>query len=227
MRHLFSLFTIVLSFSFAAAGEPQALRGLNLPSQISASPFDAGFCRDLHGVLSHELELSFFNKRRDYPDYFAGYCSGNIQKLSIRLRDAGVDLSRAEVWYIFRRDAARKLDSVWPQQARDWDDAWTFHVILNFDGLVMDLDYHNSPRLEEVNLYFARMFPLVPADANEPAKNQNLLVKRMSAGPFIREYILKYSQYPLTLLNLKNDALFPPELVADVLAKSKPGLCPI
>jgi hypothetical protein len=171
-------------------------------------------------ALRTQLELAYYNKN-SIPDYIPGLCPSNIHKVTEHLAENNIPLERAEVLYLYRRTANDKLDQIWPQSSRAWDGKpWTLHVVLNFDGMILDLDYA-APKLEKIQTYFAKMF------GNGTGANSELLVKRISAIDFLPQYWLHYARNPKSFLDHETDSLYPPQRLQDYLQAQPESPCQI
>lgn len=157
------------------------------------------------------FEISYYNKGNK-PDYFAGWCSNNIYNLISRFHQSGIDLSQAEVWFVYQRDQKGGLGVIYPQQSRSWaETGWVFHVILNLAGTIYDLDFTTAPAPTPAHQYFQKMFPVIGP------KNHNLLVKIIPGPEFLEIYLKLYAQYPLLIFQPEAEEKYPPLLLEEVL----------
>lgn len=175
----------------------------------------ANVCEEKPEALHAAFEKAYFNQYSQ-PDYFEGWCPNNIYNLSVRLRNAGIDLTNAEVWYLHRRDSDGSLGMIYPKYPRTSAGliGWVFHVVLHLDGLILDMDYSTEPTFEPLEEYFDKMFP------ESLGKNQNLLVKIAPAEEFLRDYLAKYAQNPRFFLTAATNDRYPPGPLSEAIELS-------
>jgi hypothetical protein len=116
-------------------------------------------------------------------------CGSNVWHLLSRLDRAGVDLSGAHVLYLFRMKeheallAPDNLRRLHPSFARfglgSLSVPWLFHVCLEYQGRILDLDYGHSPQAVSTRDYFASMFSSELSD---------LSFRSIPAVDYLREY---------------------------------------
>lgn len=140
-----------------------------------------------------------------YTSYSAGDCGQNIANLIIRLRNQGVDLSRARVaiitnnGYFFsvthRRNAGPKLKTpIGNIQSEAGIANFYHHIIFENDGEVYDYDFGNTPRVVSMKSYIKQMF------WDEPAVTQYTGMERLSLR---RDYRIAFVS-ALTYLQILN-----------------------
>ncbi len=116
-------------------------------------------------------------------------CSSNVWRLIGRSVEAGADLSRAHVLYVLKPttddvQSVSDLRRLHPRHARFGVGAvtipWVFHVVLENDGVIYDLDFHRAPRPLKTADYFAEMF--------SPAERRATVLRVISAEAYWRDY---------------------------------------
>ncbi len=112
-------------------------------------------CADLQARLKGVLEQSWES------DYRAYQCSDNVWRLRERLKSEGLNLEPAQS-VVFRR-LHPLHDPLLPAQARGEGEEplaqWSFHHVIVFAGLVLDLDFSHRPKLVPWVDYLEQMFP--------------------------------------------------------------------
>jgi|GEM_PF-4826242 len=144
--------------------------------------------------LEAVLSFVFKNESRRFgwpANYRSLWCPTNVFNLLKRLDQAHVDLSHAYVWYILpNQDGSEGV--IHPRVARPADDGqpareWSFHVVLEIDGRLLDLDFTSHPDVVSVVSYAAAMWekgPMAVTHLSEP-----LFVRQIPA----RDYLSTYS----------------------------------
>jgi hypothetical protein len=197
---------------------------------LSASlSFAAELCSRVEPVVAEEFRRAFHNINFEfYPagsgdlqafDYHPEHCAANVLSLTRRFKYAKINLEEASVIYIFKRDKNGDRDSFYPQKSRGWTgDGWGFHVIMNYKGLILDMDYTNQNTPISIQDYFNDMFL-------SSTKNTDLLVKVIPAKTFTLVYSGPFAQYPRTFVNRDTDHLFPPQKLEDYLSRYADHAC--
>lgn len=97
-------------------------------------------------------------------DYISLACSDNVMRLRSRLTE--YEKNSSFVIHIFHKYVP--YEPVKPRAQRLHtgnriikSNLWTFHAVLYTSGLILDLDYTDSPRVEGVHLYFKKMWPKI------------------------------------------------------------------
>lgn len=100
------------------------------------------------------LETHWQDQYRQYQ------CSDNVWRLKQQLEMQGCDLEG--VMTVVFRKLHPMYDPLVAQKARGdglhEKSKWSFHQVLVYDGLVMDLDYSNEPQVVAWSEYLATMF---------------------------------------------------------------------
>ena len=146
--------------------------------------------------------LNFVSKNQarkfGWPEnYQSLWCPTNIFNLLKRLDQAHVDLSRANVWYILP-NADGSEGVIHPRVARPTEDGktpreWAFHVVLELDGRIMDLDFTSKPDVVSVVSYAGAMWekgPFAVARAGE-----TLFVRQIPARDYLAQYSNNWSYF--------------------------------
>ena len=127
-------------------------------------------------------------------NYKSLWCPTNVFNLLRRLEQAQVDFSRAKVWYIVPSDATQNLH---PKAARSGTagavNEWSFHVVIEIDGRILDLDYTDRPEVASLPAYAAAMWqkgPLVVKPDQQP-----LYVREIPAADYLNRYSGNYSWF--------------------------------
>src|SRR5688572_12232850 len=97
-------------------------------------------------------------ERTNSESYRPLMCSDTVKTLVKNLKEAGVDLSEAQV-YLIRHKGAPHLP-ILPQKARlRFKDnvynipRWGFHVFLEIEGLILDFDYTDDLQIVDALTY--------------------------------------------------------------------------
>lgn len=102
--------------------------------------------------------LTFQALAHTYPEshcgYQSGHCSSNVFPLLSAMKHLGLDEKKANVLYIYPN---RIFDELQPQMGRGSDKRWRFHVVVEYEGEILDLDYaKQTPSV--IATYFQDMF---------------------------------------------------------------------
>ena len=116
-------------------------------------------------------------------------CPSNVWRLIDRSVQAHADLSHAHVLYVLK-PASEEVHSnsdlrrIHPLHARSGLGAltipWVFHVVLEKDGTIYDLDFHRAPRPMKTAEYFSQMFGR--------AEGRAIFLRVISAADYWRDY---------------------------------------
>jgi hypothetical protein len=148
-------------------------------------------------------------------NYKSLWCPTNVFNLLRRLDEASVDLSGAKVWYIIPPEHGA-ASVIHPRAARSGDDGpvseWGFHVVVELEGRILDLDFTSRPDVESIVDYAAVMWhkgPLAVATDGQP-----LLVREIPALDYLTHYRNNWDFYI-------NDpqGLYPATEMSDLLPK--------
>lgn len=132
-------------------------------------------------------------------NYKSMWCPTNVFNLLRRLNEAHVDLSKARVWYIVPQDKVQDqgADVIHPQAARVSLDGtvseWSFHVVVEIEGRILDLDYTSQPDVQSVEQYAAAMWrkgPLAVSPTSQP-----LFVREIPALEYLGQYASNWDFY--------------------------------
>jgi hypothetical protein len=157
---------------------------------------------DQQAKLEQVLKFVFENEalKHGWPaNYTALWCPTNVFNLLRRLDEAKVDLTNARVLYVLPDYYAihKGLSTIRPRAARVGRDGpineWTFHVILEIDKKILDLDFTNTPQITPVDDYYAQMFGKGPK-ATQVSK-QTLYLRSIPALDYLRSYTGNWEWY--------------------------------
>lgn len=160
-------------------------------------------------VVSHETEklnaiMRFVveneAQKHGWPaNYKALWCPTNVFNLLRRMEQAGVDLSRARVWYIVPQKAVDAVGeaSVRPKAARQGLSGpvkeWNFHVVVQIDGRILDLDFMERPEAVPTRAYGAAMWQKGPQAVQ--AERHPLFVRSIPAADYLKTYSGNWSWF--------------------------------
>lgn len=145
--------------------------------------------------LAQVLKFVFDNEALKYgwpANYRALWCPSNVFNLLRRLDEAKVNLANARVLYIIPvyYVSHQGEAEIRPRAARIGRDGptreWTFHVVLQVENKILDLDFTNDPVIVETSEYFARMFGQGPL-ATQKSK-QTLYFRSIPAADYLVSY---------------------------------------
>lgn len=125
-------------------------------------------------------------------NYKSLWCPTNIFNLLRRLNEAHVDLSRAKVWYIVPQDKVQPQGAsvIHPRAARSSEDGavseWSFHVVVELEGRILDLDFTSRPEVESIVEYAAVMWQKGPLAVSPDG--QPLFVREIPALDYLTQY---------------------------------------
>lgn len=145
--------------------------------------------------LEAVLSFVFSNEslRHGWPaNYQTLWCPTNIFNLLKRLDQAHVDLSRAHVWYIVSPNAAigGGDSDIYPRAARGGATSWSFHVVLEIEGRILDLDFTDQPQVTSVRSYALTMWGKSAIPGGEL-----LYVRQIPALEYLHEYANNWEDY--------------------------------
>lgn len=157
--------------------------------------------------LSAVLKFVFNNEAQKHgapANYVSLWCPKNIFNLLRRLDQAHVDLSKAKVWYILPQSMAgnsgvqQSGESVLhPKLPRpgpaDSDVEWSFHVVVEIEGHVLDLDYTSHPEVVSKLEYAKLMWQKGPG-LSKPDP-QKLFTRVIPAKDYLSSYSGNWSWY--------------------------------
>jgi hypothetical protein len=132
-------------------------------------------------------------------NYKSLWCPTNVFNLLRRLEQAQVDLSRAQVWYMVPQDSIQTAGdkNLRPKAARSGTagavNEWSFHVVIQIEGRILDLDYTDRPEVATVPAYAAAMWqkgPLVVKPDEQP-----VFVRVIPAADYLNRYSGNYSWF--------------------------------
>jgi hypothetical protein len=187
MRSL--VLTLILSlFTIAAQAQP------SLPA-VSVSSYSTE-----DEKLEAVLAFVFKNESRRYgwpANYQSLWCPTNIFNLLKRLDQAGIDLSKARVWYILPNESGAD-GIIHPRVARPSDNGrpvrdWSFHVVLEIEGRILDLDFTSHPDVVSLISYAGAMWekgPMAVSKNSEP-----LFVRQIPARDYLNQYKNNWSYF--------------------------------
>jgi hypothetical protein len=181
-----------------------SLLSLQAPAQSPVAKGDAAINVSTYSTADEKLEavmsFVFKNEARRYgwpPNYQSLWCPTNIFNLLKRLQQAGVDLSDAKVWYILpTADGSEGV--IRPRVARPQDDGrpvreWSFHVVLEINGRILDLDFTSRPDVVSALSYAAAMWEKGPMAISQ--KTEPLYVRRIPARTYLSQYKNNWSYF--------------------------------
>ena len=207
-----ALAVVILFYLFSVAGFAQPVGPVVRVSSYSTDD------EKLEAVLSFVFKNEAQNS--GWPaNYRSMWCPTNVFNLLKRLDQADVDLSKAQVWYIVpNSDGAEGV--IHPRVARPSESGravhdWSFHVVLEIEGRILDLDFTSHPDVVSAISYAAAMWekgPMAVSKNSEP-----LYVRQIPA----RDYLSQYKQN-WTYFQAGGDGRYPAveisELLADIVA---------
>lgn len=139
-----------------------------------------------HADVARVFNLAYFDPRI----YRIADCNSNVWRLLKRLDDQGIDLTQAHVFYILQTTnpdielSEASLNKLHPLKARlgiaSLTVPWVFHVNLEYDGVIFDLDFRHWPHPTAVDPYFRAMF--------SESERKSLYVRAIPATEYLREY---------------------------------------
>ncbi len=180
---------LILSFLTSAAG-----------AQAPQGPVNVSTYSTVDEKLEAVMSFVFKNEARRYgwpANYQSLWCPTNIFNLLKRLDQARVDLSDARVWYILPNADGRE-GIIRPRVARPADDGkpvreWSFHVVLEIDGRILDLDFTSRPDVVSALSYAGAMWekgPMAVGKAGAP-----LYVRQIPARTYLTQYKNNWSYF--------------------------------
>jgi hypothetical protein len=192
---LFAAAFILTLLTFSARAQALALSTPAVTWPINVSSYSTQD-EKLEAVLS----FVFKNEARLYgwpANYQSLWCPTNVFNLLKRLDQAHVDLSNARVWYILPTpDGSEGV--VHPRVARPTDNGrsvreWSFHVVLEIDGRILDLDFTSRPDVVSVVSYAGAMWekgPMAVLKNSDP-----LYVREIPARVYLSQYKNNWSYF--------------------------------
>jgi hypothetical protein len=155
-------------------------------------------------------------------NYQSLWCPTNVFNLLKRLDQAHVDLSRANVWYILPPEAVEGTGdgAIHPRAARPGADGpiseWSFHVVLEIEGRILDLDFTAEPHVVSTAAYAGVMWQKGALAQQSDARP--LYVRQIPA----REYLAQYSNN-WTYYEMGGDGRYPAVEMSALLPRSAPA----
>lgn len=146
-------------------------------------------------LFNQKFKDSFYDQKNIYA---SGFCCVNVRDLLAKMTAEGVDLADAKVLYILNDlhrgslESSRKKRTLKPVSARKEESnywGWTFHVVLEKNGLIYDLDFTHKPEALSVPEYFTKMF------VGKNLKYNPIETITMREIP-AHEYLNEYSEQP-------------------------------
>ncbi len=132
-----------------------SLRGLVLALAIAWISPTVGWTSPSTSALTPLFEQRF------QTAYAPGRCADNILRLIVAARAAGISLKDSRV-LLMENLGGSLFGYMNVELARDEyeprERQWSYHVVLEHDGMIFDFDYTNQPRVESIATYFERMF---------------------------------------------------------------------
>ena len=106
--------------------------------------------------IKAEFKTSFYN------NYTSGKCGPNILNFIQKVENLGIDIKRGKVLKISNK-GYHTFVMVNAEKARTKNGGpseknWYHHVIFELDGFIYDFDYFNLPTVDQVSVYFNKMF---------------------------------------------------------------------
>ena len=143
--------------------------------------------------LEAVLSFVFKNEARRYgwpANYQSLWCPTNVFNLLKRLDQAHVDLSNARVWYILPAEDGSE-GVIHPRVARASENGrpvreWSFHVVLEISGRILDLDFTSRPDVVSVISYAAAMWEKGPMAVSK--NSEALFVRQIPARAYLSQY---------------------------------------
>lgn len=132
-------------------------------------------------------------------NYVSMWCPSNVAHLIRRLVEARVDVTDAQVLYVVPEFYVNRhgLSEVTPLAARQGDDGpvreWTFHVVLQLKGKILDTDFTDQPTVISTEDYFARMFGKGPQATTKAS--QALFVRTIPAVEYFNTYRINWGWF--------------------------------
>ena len=148
--------------------------------------------------LSAILKFVFDNEsaKHGWPaNYTTLWCPSNVFNLLRRLDQAGVDLSKANVWYILPKSSTKQAGEnvVHPKLARGGPTEWSFHVVVEVQGRVLDLDFTDHPRVVSKAEYGSLMWQKGPSAVI--VDKQVLFARVIPARDYLSSYTGNWTWY--------------------------------
>lgn len=113
------------------------------------------------------------------------WCPTNIYFLVRDFARFGFDVASMRVLYIFGdADADGSLAMIHPHAARGSTTQWSFHVVLEYRGIILDPDFDNQPRMVHAVDYFEKMWSVRPGKRGI----ESLFVRSIAALEYLRDY---------------------------------------
>ena len=137
--------------------------------------------------LAETLDQCFEKSYFDLTIYKQNWCNRNVRNLYGACFAHEPSNHKAHVIYLLsvNSDEQMKKDvptiRVYPFSARSGTRVWNFHVILERDGLIYDLDYTTQPQITDVFTYFEKMFRV-------PGVNVKYVARIIDADEYLANY---------------------------------------
>jgi len=149
-------------------------------------------------VVISEFENAFFDAGAPtdvidpYHSYVPLWCPENIARFLERLDFNGVDLKNAKVLFLVPESALKNggVREIHPRRPRLTPGAdsssWSFHVVLEIEGKVVDFDFTDTPQFIDAEQYFFEMWDKVPNQAL--SSSELLFIREIPALTYRNQY---------------------------------------
>jgi hypothetical protein len=129
---------------------PTQCKKIQLPRQYPKQTT----CSNMADNIASAFKLQFSTYSLD--SYMSLECARNAENLWKRLKDLElIDHANIQILYIIHNNPQRSLK---PLQARESSLSWSYHVVLLYDGLVLDQDYTSHAQILGLKEYLKNMW---------------------------------------------------------------------
>ena len=153
-------------------------------AQLIVTPDFVGFTPSVIAAIPQELPAIFAESYEE--DYRAYHCDFNIHSLLQRMSQQRISLRGSYVLYLYDPEDLGALfgnggysDGINPSSPRQRVRAWGFHVVLDYQGMILDLDYTEEPLIVPIQEYFMSMFP---------EESSQMFVRPIPTSDYLRDY---------------------------------------